>query len=89
MASSSLIIALVAATVLVTAALLIWRPLLVRDFFYEPIEQGRTILGLLLVSIGAWVALNSGVAYQMFIALLGIAFVVSYIYFEQPHEDIR
>jgi hypothetical protein len=89
MASNTFIAGVVIATALLTLAAIMWREDLIRHHVFEPLEQGRTLIGLIVTGLGAWVALNSGVAWQMFIALGGIAFVVMYLYFEQPHEDIR
>lgn len=89
MADETLIIALVAVTIAVTGFLLARRPDTVRRYFFEPIENGRMIVGLLVLVLASWTFLRSGVAWLMLVALLGIAFAVTFVYFEEPHKEIR
>lgn len=89
MAGGSSIALLVAATIAVTILLAVKYPRLVRDSFLEPIESARTLFGLAIGILAVWYALNSGVAWMMGLALLGVAFVTAYVYFEEPHNDIR
>lgn len=89
MTSDTLVYGLVALTVLATLALARWYPTLVRDRFVEPIDGLRTLIGILVGIAFIWHALNSGVTWMILLALAGVAFVTGYLYFEQPHNDIR
>lgn len=89
MAGDTIIIGLVVGTAVVTLGLLAMYPDRMRNLFYEPVQSARNVIGILLAAVASWVALNSGVAWQMGLALIGIAFVVAFVYFEEPHRDIR
>lgn len=80
---------LVALTAAATLVLAVQYPTLVRDRFVEPIESARTLFGLLIGVLAVWYALQSGVVWMMGLALIGVAFVTGYLFFEEPHKDIR
>jgi len=88
-ASDGALFGLVLVTVGLTVALIRWRPRAVREYFFNPIENGRTLLGALILIAGVITALNSGVAWMMLLALVGVAFATTYFYFEEPHKEIR
>lgn len=89
MPGDTIILGLVVGTIVLTLGLLIMYPDAMRQAFYEPLKRLRLLGGVLLLAVGSWVALNSGVAWQMGVALVGIAFVVAFVYYEEPHQDIR
>lgn len=89
MAGDSTALVLVGITVAVTLLLAIQYPRLVRDRFVNPIESARTLFGLTLAALAVWYGLKSGVGWMMALALIGVAWVAGYVYFEEPHRDIR
>jgi len=89
MTSNTLVAGLVIVTVAVTVALIKLKPNALKRYWYQPIENGRTILGGLILAAGVVTFLYSGVAYLMLAALAGIAFAVTFVYYEEPHKDIR
>lgn len=89
MAGETVIVGLVAGTIVLTLFLLVRYPRAMRAYFFDPIEQGRLIIGLIILVVGAWTLLNSGVPYLMAFALVGVAFVTAYVYIEEPHQEIR
>lgn len=89
MTSDTLLAGLVIVTILGTVALLRLYPTATRRYFFEPIENGRTAAGAFFLVIGVIYALQSGVAWMVLLAIVGIAFAVSFIYFEEPHKEIR
>jgi len=53
------------------------------------VEKGRTLIGAIIIVVGAWTALRSGIVWMMALALGAIAFMTLFVYFEQPHKEIR
>ncbi len=89
MTSDAILVTLSILTVLFTLALIRWRRQAVKEYFFNPIENGRTVLGAFILIAGVVTALKSGVAWMMLLALVGIAFGVAYLEYEQPHKEIR
>lgn len=89
MADTSFLLGLVAVTVVLTLLFAMFRTNAARGYLFDPIEKARTVIGGIIIVIGAWTALRSGVAWMMALALGAIAFVTLFVYFEEPHEDIR
>lgn len=89
MPSTTSLVLIVALTVAVTVVLLMSYPRTLRDYFFEPIENARTVLGLLIGAVSIYSALKSGVAWMMVLALGGIAFGVAFVYYREPHKEIR
>lgn len=89
MTSDTLLAALVVVTIVVTWLLVRARPGDVRRYFFAPIENGRTVIGGLILLAGVITALQSGVAWMVMLALIGVAFAVTFVYYEEPHKDIR
>lgn len=89
MADTGLVLATAAATIVVTYLLTQMYTGRVRRLFFSPIERGRTVIGLVILVIGAWTLLRSGVAWMILIAIFGIAFATTFVYFEEPHKEIR
>lgn len=87
--ASTLTLTLLVATVAVTLALIHIYPTAVRRRFFEPIEGMRTLLGALILVVGVWYALNTGVAWMVGLAIVGAAFITAFLYYEEPHKDIR
>lgn len=80
---------LIVATVAMTLALIHFYPTAVRNNFFEPIEGMRTVFGVIILGAGVWYFLNTGVGWMIGIAIVGIAFVTAYLYYEEPHKEIR
>jgi hypothetical protein len=80
---------MVVGVVVVTTLAIRWRGDVVKTYFFQPIDNGRTLgaaaLGLLLVAV--W--LQSGTPWKVLTSLLIIAFAVAYVAFEKPHRDIK
>lgn len=89
MVDTSFLLGLVAVTVVITLLFAMFRTNAARGYLFDPIEKARTVIGGIIIVIGAWTALRSGVAWMMALALGAIAFVTLFVYFEEPHEDIR
>lgn len=83
------ILAIVLVVVVLTGALIRLRPDVVRAYFYNPIEQGRTIGAAVFAAIFIWTQLQGGLGWTFIAAILLIAFAVAYIAYEEPHKDIR
>ncbi len=56
---------------------------------FMTVERGRTLIGGVIITVGTWTALRSGIVWMMALALGGIAFMTLFVYFEQPHKEIR
>lgn len=89
MADTMMLMTIVAATVVATLLLAIFKEDTARQYLFHPVDQARTVIGALFITIGAWTALRSGVVWMMLLALGAIAFITLFIYFEQPHQQIR
>lgn len=89
MADTSFLLGLVAVTVVVTLLLAMFRTDAARGYLFDPVEKARTLIGGLIIIVGAWTALRSGVMWMMALALGAIAFLTLFVYFEEPHNDIR
>lgn len=89
MANTDFLLTLAALTVLVTLLFAMFREEAARGYLFDPVEKARTLLGGVILVIGAWTALRSGVMWMMALALFAIAFVTLFVYFEQPHKEIR
>lgn len=88
MADTMTILGLVAVTVLASLLLAMFRGDTAQRMFMT-VEKGRTLIGALIIIVGAWTALRSGIAWMMALALGAIAFLTLFVYFEQPHKEIR
>lgn len=89
MADTAFLLGLVAVAVVLTLGVIAAYPRTVREFVFEPLESARTVLGIVFAVIAAWTALRSGVVWMMLLALGVIAFGTMFVYFEQPHKDLR
>ncbi len=88
MADTTTLIALVVTTILSSLFLATFR----RESAYRlflTVEKGRTLIGAIVIVVGAWTALRSGIAWMMALALGAIGFMTLFVYFEQPHKEIR
>lgn len=85
----NLALALILVVTVVTALAIRWRSNVVRTYFFEPIDNGRTLVAALfgLVLVAVWI--RSGTPWKVVTSLLIVAFAVSYVLFEQPHRDIK
>lgn len=89
MTSDAIVSLLAILTVVITLLLIRFRDGAVRRYFFNPIENGRILFGGLILVAGVITGLKSGVAYMVFLALIGIAFGTAFVYYEEPHKDIR
>ncbi len=89
MADTSFLLGLVVLTVVVTLLLAMFRTNAAREYLFDPVEKARTVIGAIIIIVGAWTALRSGVIWMMVLALGAVAFVTLFIYFEEPHKEIR
>ena len=89
MADTTFLLGLAGITIVVTLLFAMLRPNAARGYLFDPVEKARTVLGGLIIIVGAWTALRSGVMWMMALALGAIAFVTLFVYFEQPHKEIR
>jgi|AntDeeMinimDraft_5_1070356.scaffolds.fasta_scaffold01429_8 hypothetical protein len=89
MADTTFLFALVAVTVVVTLLIAAFRTQAARNYLFNPVEKARTVIGSVIIVVGAWTALRSGVVWMMALALGATAFITLFVYFEQPHKEIR
>jgi len=88
-ADTTFLLGLVAVTVVATLLLAMFQTNTAREYLFDPVEKARTVIGAIIITVGAWTALRSGVIWMMALALGAIAFVTLFIYFEEPHKEIR
>jgi cobalamin synthase len=89
MTSDTVLATLVVVTILATVAAARLYPTATRAYFFEPIESARTVGGAVLLLFAVVTFLQSGVAWLMLVAILLLAFAVTFVYFEEPHKEIR
>jgi hypothetical protein len=80
---------LVVGVIVATVLAIRWRKNVVRTYFFEPIENGRTLVAVVFGVLIVFVWLRSGTPWKVVSSLLLIAFGVAYIAFEKPHRDIK
>ncbi len=80
---------LVVGVIVATVLAIRWRSNVVRTYFFEPIDNGRTLGAAVLGSLIVFVWLQSGTPWKVLTSLLIIAFGVAYVVFEKPHRDIK
>jgi len=87
-ADTSLLLGLVVSTVVISLLWATFRRESAHRLFLT-VERGRTLIGGVIIIVGSWTALRSGIAWMMALALGAIAFMTLFVYFEQPHKEIR
>ncbi|WP_373190025.1 hypothetical protein [Halolamina sp.] len=89
MAETTFLFGLIAVTVVVTLLIAMFRTKAAENYLFRPVEKARTVIGATVIIVGAWTALRSGVVWMMALALGAIAFVTLFVYFEEPHKEIK
>lgn len=79
--------------VVISVAFLTWlaiqmRPNIVRAYFFDPLESGRTLAGGVLAALFVWVGLQGGFGILFFAAIVVVAFATAFVIIEQPHKDV-
>jgi len=61
----------------------------VQAYFFGPLERGRALGAVLIGGLIVLTWLRSGVGWKIVAAMVIVAFGVAFVYFEEPHRDVR
>ena len=82
------VIAIVVAVAFLTWLAIQIRPNMVRAYFFDPLESGRTLAGGVLAALFVWVGLQGGFGVLFLAAIVVVAFATAFLIIEQPHKDV-
>ena len=82
------VIAIVVAVAFLTWLAIQIRPNMVRAYFFDPLESGRTLAGGVLAALFVWVGLQGGFGVLFIAAIVVVAFATAFFIIQQPHKDV-